>query len=75
MKPSFMAFLAASAIKLGVKGISKLRIGKSIVIELEASDQEEAKKRLEFLCDRLLSNPVIENWSLELKSIESISET
>ena len=29
--------------------------------------QQEARRRLELLSDRLLANPVIENWTLELQ--------
>jgi len=43
-----------------------LRIGKSIDLELEADDRATAQSQLELLSDRLLANPVIENWSLNL---------
>ncbi len=64
----------SAADKLGIKGISKLRIGKAIDIQIEAQDVEEARKQLEFLSDRLLANPVIENWNLELFPANSITE-
>ena len=56
-----------AAERLGVEGISKLRIGKAVELEVEAPDAEEARRRLEVLSDRLLANPVIEDWSLELQ--------
>jgi len=56
-----------AAERLGVEGISKLRIGKAVELELDAPDAEEARRRLEVLSDRLLANPVIEDWSLELQ--------
>jgi len=56
-----------AAERLGVEGISKLRIGKAVELELDAPDAEEARRRLEMLSDRLLANPVIEDWSLELQ--------
>ncbi len=55
----------AAAARLGVTGVTRLRIGKAIEVELEAVDQATAMAQLELLSDRLLSNPVIENWSLE----------
>ena len=55
----------AAAARLGVDGVKRLRIGKAIEVELEAPDQLEAQARLELLGDRLLANPVIEDWSLE----------
>ena len=57
----------AAALRLGVDGISKLRIGKAVEVELEAPDAQSARQQLELLSDRLLANPVIEDWTLELK--------
>ena len=56
-----------AAERLGVEGLSKLRIGKAVEMELEAPDEAEARRRMELLSDRLLANPVIEDWSLELQ--------
>jgi phosphoribosylformylglycinamidine synthase len=50
-----------------VDGISKLRIGKAVELDIDAPNEEEARRRLELLSDRLLANPVIEDWSLELQ--------
>ena len=57
----------SAASRLGVEGISKLRIGKSISIELQATSEVDAREKVELLADRLLANPVIEDWSLEIK--------
>ena len=65
----------SAAIKLGIKGITKLRIGKAIDIEIEASDEQEATTQLELLSDRLLANPVIEDWKLELCKANPSSST
>lgn len=61
----------AAAGRLGVDGISRLRIGKAVEVELEAPDAQTARQQLELLSDRLLANPVIENWTLELKDDSS----
>ena len=66
LDPAGEAAMSAAA-RLGVEGIKKLRIGKAIQLHIEASDENEARRRLEILSDRLLANPVIENWSLQLK--------
>lgn len=57
----------AAAARLGVEGVRRLRIGKAIELELEAPDRATAETQLELLSDRLLANPVIENWSLEIR--------
>ncbi len=56
----------AAAARLGVEGVKRLRIGKAIELDLEAPDRATAQARLELLSDRLLANPVIEDWSLDL---------
>ncbi len=56
----------AAAKRLGINGLKKLRIGKAIEVEIEASNEQEARNRIELLSDRLLSNPVIEDWTIDL---------
>ena len=56
----------AAAKRLGVEGLASLRIGKAIELEIEAPDADAARSRLELLSERLLANPVIENWTLEM---------
>ncbi|MFM1797764.1 MAG: hypothetical protein RLZZ117_42 [Cyanobacteriota bacterium] len=56
----------AAAVRLGVSGITRLRIGKAIEVELEATDSSTARQQLELLSDRLLANPVIEDWTLDV---------
>ena len=61
----------AAANRMGVQGITKLRIGKSITIEIEALNEQEALEKIELLSDRLLANTVIEDWRLDLKELGS----
>ncbi len=56
----------AAASRLGVTGVQTLRIGKAIELQLEAPDRATALSQLEHLSDRLLANPVIEDWQLEI---------
>jgi len=51
--------------------IKKLRLGKVIDIWLEAETEEEARKELDTLSDRLYANPVIEDWDYDLEVIEN----
>ena len=53
--------------RLGIDGVTQLRIGKSIELEIEAANKEDARSKIELLSDRLLANPVIEDWILEFK--------
>ncbi len=57
---------ARSATKrLGIDGVKQLRIGKSIELEIQAANKEDARSKIELMSDRLLSNPVIEDWTME----------
>ncbi|MFM7269272.1 MAG: phosphoribosylformylglycinamidine synthase subunit PurS [Cyanobium sp.] len=59
----------AAALRLGIDGLRSLRIGKAIEVELEAADPATARDQLQILGDRLLANPVIEDWSLEFHQV------
>ena len=59
----------AAAGRLGVAGVTRLRIGKAIEVEIEAPDQAAAQQQLELLSERLLAYPVIEHWTLDLIEI------
>tara|TARA_R100001594_G_scaffold120251_1_gene155850 strand:+ start:197 stop:457 length:261 start_codon:yes stop_codon:yes gene_type:complete len=50
--------------------ISLLRIGKAIDLWFEAESEEVARKDMDILCDRMLANTVIEDWSYELTTID-----
>ena len=53
--------------RLGIDGVTQLRIGKSIELEIEALNKDDARSKIELMSDRLLANPVIEDWTLEFK--------
>ena len=57
----------AAAGRLGVNGVQRLRIGKAIEVDLDAPDRATAEAQLQLLSDRLLANPVIEDWSLDVQ--------
>ncbi len=52
---------------LGFKGITGVRIGKHIEIELNGRSVTTAKKDIERMCQKLLANPVVETYRIELK--------
>lgn len=49
---------------LGFSGISNVRIGKQIVLDIDASSAEAARKELEKMCEELLANTVIEDYEI-----------
>jgi phosphoribosylformylglycinamidine synthase PurS subunit len=52
---------------LGFDGVSGVRVGKAIRLSVEAPDDEEARRRVEDLCARFLTNPVIEDAEVSLR--------
>lgn len=48
---------------LGFEGVSGVRIGKHITLEVEAASREEVAARVEEIARRFLSNPVIEDFT------------
>ena len=42
------------------------RVGKVIDLELAAADEEAAKEEVERMCERLLANPLIESYEVEI---------
>ena len=53
---------------LGYSGISNVRIGKQIVLDIVENSAEKARKELEKMCEDLLANTVIEDYEINLKN-------
>jgi phosphoribosylformylglycinamidine synthase PurS subunit len=52
---------------LGFDEVAGVRAGKYIEVRLDAATTEEAKTRVDSMCDRLLSNPIIESYRFEVE--------
>ena len=52
---------------MGYKNIINVRQGKYFDIELNETDKEKAKKIAEEICKKLLTNIVIEDYTITLK--------
>ena len=51
---------------LGFDGVSEVRQGKLIVVDLDTDDRAAAASQVKEMGERLLANPVIENFTVEL---------
>ena len=51
---------------LGYEGVTGVRVGKRIQLEVDASTPDEAKSKVEEMCERLLANPVIESYEVSI---------
>ena len=47
--------------------VGETRIGRLVDVELPTDDREQALAQLGEMCERLLTNPLIESYSIELE--------
>ena len=63
LDPQGAAIQRASA-SLGYDALRSVRQGKLFEVELDADDEERARALLTELCEKLLANPVIEDYQI-----------
>ncbi|HWP34140.1 MAG TPA: phosphoribosylformylglycinamidine synthase subunit PurS [Thermodesulfobacteriota bacterium] len=54
---------------LGFEGVEEVRIGKYIEVKLSGLSRDEAERRVQAMCERLLANPVIEDFRFEINHV------
>ena len=55
---------------MGLGEIENVRIGKHIVLEVDAANKEMAREKVDDACKKLLSNPIMESYQFELEEQE-----
>lgn len=53
---------------LGFREAGNVRVGKHLVLEVQAGSKDEALARARTMCDRLLANPVTEDYELAVET-------
>jgi phosphoribosylformylglycinamidine synthase len=53
---------------LGFREVGSVRAGKHLVVEVRAASREEAAARARTMCDRLLANPVTEDYDVAVET-------
>ena len=51
---------------LGFNEVSDVRVGKQILLEVKETDPARLRQRVARMCETLLSNTVIENYSIDI---------
>ena len=51
---------------LGWGNVSHVRVGKSIRLSVDAPDEETVRAQVDEMCRKLLANPVIEDFTVEI---------
>ena len=52
--------------QLGFNSVDSVRVGKFIEIEIEAQSREKAENDFNEMCEKLLANPVIEDYKFSI---------
>jgi phosphoribosylformylglycinamidine synthase PurS subunit len=56
-------------LSMGYNGISDVRMGKMIELRLDGLSRSQAEESVEGMCQRLLANTVIEDYSFEITEV------
>lgn len=51
---------------VGVTDVEDVRIGKHILLKLEAKSKKEAEEKVEKACDKILVNQIMESYTYEI---------
>ncbi len=54
---------------VNVDGVHDVRIGKRIEMTLEATDEANAKSKVDTACEKLLANLIMESYEYELETL------
>jgi phosphoribosylformylglycinamidine synthase len=63
------ATIERSLPQLGFEGVSDVRVGKCIRFTVDSSDEESARREVEEMCSRFLTNPVIEDSVIRIEAL------
>lgn len=53
---------------LGFAEVGDVRVGKHLVVRVDAPSRDDAAARARAMCDRLLANPVTEDYQLQVEA-------
>ncbi len=51
--------------ELGFSGVGRVRVGRTFEIAIEASSEGEVRERLRAMCEKLVANPVTEDFTID----------
>ena len=55
--------------QLGFDTVQSVRAGKYMEIRLDEDNESSASQKISEMCDKLLANPIIENYRFELEKV------
>lgn len=58
---------------LGFDGITDVRTGKVVRFTVDSPDENAARREVEDMCARFLTNPVIEDATVQIEALQGVS--
>ena len=55
---------------LGFASVGEVRVGKALTLELDRPDRAQAERDVRAMCERLLANPVTEDFTVSVMAVE-----
>ena len=52
---------------LGWTNVTGVRVGKHIRLDVEATSEDDVRSQVEAMCEKLLTNPVIEDYAFDVR--------
>ncbi|NUQ80400.1 MAG: phosphoribosylformylglycinamidine synthase subunit PurS [Bacteroidetes bacterium] len=56
---------------LGYDSVDQIRIGKFVEVMINAPDEETARREVKEICQKILANPVMENFEFTLEKVSA----
>ncbi len=50
---------------LGFGGVEKVRVGRTLEIAVQADSEQQVRERLREMCEKLVANPVTEDFTID----------
>lgn len=60
--------IEGSLASLGFEGVAGMRQGKVFDFEVEGTDTQIVRSKIQAMCEKLLANTVIENYAIEISN-------
>ncbi len=54
---------------LGYREVEEVRIGKQMEVLISCKNRNEAEQRVREICEKILANPVMENYTFKLEEV------
>lgn len=65
--------VAAALHALGFDEVGDVRVGRFLVLQVDTDDLPAARQRVDAMCRKLLANPIVEDYRVELEPVGAVA--